>query len=88
MEQFLQLSLKYLIGKKYGDYPKIHNLRSLFELTKDGAFLDFYKQNLDTFREIELSYIASRYLDIEYSPTIAEKSLKLAKEFLGVFERR
>jgi len=84
VEQFFQLTLKYLIGKRYGDFPKIHNLKSLFELSKEDKLLNFYKQNLDTFREIELSYIASRYLDIEYSDTIAEKSLKLAKEFLEV----
>jgi len=39
----------------------------LLELLKEEEFNRYYKENLDLFREIELSYIASRYFDVEYS---------------------
>jgi len=81
VEQFFQLSLKYLLYKKYGDFPKTHSLKTLFELTKDTILISYYRQNLDLLREIELSYIASRYMEIEYSKKIAERALLLAEDF-------
>lgn len=86
VEQFFQLSLKYLIAKKYGDFPKTHSLKVLFELTEDEKLLRFYKDNIDTFRDIELAYVASRYFDVEYSEKAAENGLKLAKRFAEVTE--
>jgi len=83
-EQFFQLSLKYLIAKRYGDFPKTHSLKLLFELTKDSNLMKFYRDNLDVLRDVELSYIASRYFDVEYSERSAEKGLKVAKKFLEV----
>ena len=84
IEQFFQLSLKYVIYKKYGEFPKTHSLKLLFEIIKDENLIKLYRENLDTFREIELSYIASRYLDVEYSERIAKESLELAKRFKEV----
>ena len=84
IEQFFQLSLKYILYKKYGEFPKTHSLKLLFEITRDKELINFYRENLDTLREIELSYIASRYLDVEYSERIAKESLELAKKFKEV----
>ena len=84
IEQFFQLSLKYIISRKYGDFPRTHSLKILFELTKDERLFKFYKENLDVLREIELSYIASRYFDVEYTRKIAENSLRVAEKFLEV----
>ncbi len=84
IEQFFQLSLKYIIYKNYGEFPKTHSLKLLFEIIKDENLIKLYRENLDTFREIELSYIASRYLDVEYSERIAKESLELAKRFKEV----
>ncbi len=81
VEQFFQLALKYLLYKKYGEFPKTHSLKMLFELTKDNDLISYYKANLDLFRDIELAYIASRYLDIEYSEGVAKSALNLAKDF-------
>lgn len=81
IEQFFQLSLKYLLYRKYGDFPKTHSLKVLFELIKEDRFTEFYKENLDLIREIELSYVASRYFDVEYSETSVKRSLDLAKKF-------
>ncbi|MCS7366227.1 MAG: HEPN domain-containing protein [archaeon GB-1867-035] len=85
IEQFFQLTLKYLLYKKYGEFPKTHSLKTLFQLTKNDNLINYYKQNLDLLREIELSYIASRYMDVEYSEDIANKALNLAKNFAREF---
>ncbi|ADB57582.1 HEPN domain-containing protein [Archaeoglobus profundus] len=82
VEQFFQLALKYILYKKYGDFPKTHSLKMLFELTKDENLIKYYRENLDLFRDIELSYIAARYFDVEYSENVAKKSLKLAEDFV------
>ncbi len=84
VEQFFQLALKYYLHNKYGDFPKTHSLKVLFELTKDGRLLKYYKENLDLLREVELSYVASRYFDVDYSENVAKKSLELAKKFAEV----
>ena len=85
VEQFFQLTLKYLLYRKYGEFPKTHSLRTLFNLTKDDKLMSYYRSNLDLFREIELSYVASRYMDVEYSEEVARSALRLAKKFSEVF---
>ncbi len=87
IEQFFQLSLKYVLYKKYGEFPKTHNLKLLFEITKDNELIKCYRENIDTFREIELSYIASRYMDVEYTEGVARKSLELAEKFKEVLQQ-
>ncbi len=79
VEQSIQLGLKFLISKKFGEIPKTHSLRILFELAE---LENFYRSNLDVLREIELAYTASRYFDVEYSKQIAERSISIAKKFL------
>ncbi len=81
VDQFFQLILKYILYRKYGEYPKTHSLKYLFELTRDGELIGYYRSNLDLFREVELSYIASRYMDIEYSENVARRALNLARDF-------
>ena len=81
LEQFFQLTLKYFLAKRYGEFPKTHSLKVLFELTKDDKLIKFYKDNIDEMREIELSYIAARYFDVEYTRNVAERCLNLAGRF-------
>ncbi len=86
VEQFFQLALKYFLYEKYGDFPRTHSLKALFELAKDEKLTRFYEENMDLLREVELSYVASRYFDVEYSENVAERSLKLAKKFAEVLK--
>jgi HEPN domain-containing protein len=79
LEQAIQLGLKFVISRKYGEIPKTHSFKLLFELAE---MKDFYIENADTLREIELAYTASRYFDVEYSKNTVERCLKLAKKFL------
>jgi len=84
-EQALQLSLKF-IGKNYGEFPKTHNLRILFELTDNNDLMNLYSHNVDTVRELELSYVASRYMDVEYSQEIALRCIELVKRVKEVIK--
>ncbi|AIG98591.1 HEPN domain-containing protein [Archaeoglobus fulgidus] len=81
VEQTVQLAIKYLIARRFGEIPKTHNLRILFEIAEQE---EFYRNNLDVLREIELAYTASRYFDVEYSKEIAEKSLSVAKKVIDL----
>ncbi|MBC7110530.1 MAG: HEPN domain-containing protein [Archaeoglobi archaeon] len=84
VEQTIQLILKYLISKKYGDFPKSHGLKLLFELTGDKKLMEFRERNLDILRDIELSYVASRYFDVEYSQETARRALEAVKKLMEV----
>ncbi|WP_456478549.1 HEPN domain-containing protein [Geoglobus ahangari] len=83
-EQSLQLMLKYLIAKKFGEFPKTHNLKTLFYLTDDEMLIKFYEDNMDILRELELSYVASRYFDVDYSEDVAKKGVETVRKFMEV----
>jgi len=42
--------------------------------------MKFYRDNLDLLREIELSYVASRYFDVEYSGDVVRRAIDLARK--------
>ena len=46
--------------------------------------MTFYRENVDLIREIELAYIASRYIDVEYTKAVAERALQLAEKLMEV----
>lgn len=83
-EQAIQLMLKYLIAKKFGEFPKTHNLKTLFYLTDDEMLIKFYEDNIDILREPELSYVASRYFDVDYSEDIARRGIEAVRKFMEV----
>ena len=84
VEQAIQLALKYLIAKKFGDFPRTHSLKVLFELTEDEEIMELYRENVDLIREIELAYIAARYTEVEYTREVAERAIRLARKLLEV----
>jgi len=60
-------------------------INELKELNED--FFNFYEQFSDSFDLIEEAYIASRYLDKEYSEKTAKKALEVLNEFKRRFEK-
>ncbi len=86
VEQAVQLALKYLLARRFGDFPRTHSLKLLFELTGDDGLMAFYRENVDLIREIELAYIASRYTDVEYTKAVVERALQLAERLMGMIE--
>ncbi|MFZ8849544.1 MAG: HEPN domain-containing protein [Thermoproteota archaeon] len=89
VEQSIQLYLKYILFKNFGEYPKTHKIIELInelkELNED--FFNFYEQFSDSFDLIEEAYITARYLDKEYSEKTARKALEVLNEFKRRFEK-
>ena len=67
LEQAVQLSLKYSIALKLGDFPKIHPLRILLKNLRDCApeiqekIVELEKNNENTIKNLDKAYLTSRY---------------------------
>lgn len=90
LEQAVQLWLKYLIGKKIGDWPKTHYID---ELIKDFAkaydnteILEYFKEKEMFFEHLTDAYFVSRYYPREFSENLAEKMIKGCEEFFKLTE--
>jgi len=91
LEQAIQLFLKYLIGKKLGDWPKTHYLSELIpdlvKVYQAKKILKFYRENELFFENLESAYFISRYFPKKFSENSlrqlfekSEKFFKLVKE--------
>ena len=76
LEQAVQLWVKYLIGKKLGDWPKTHYFSELIpqlaKVYEQEKISEFYKENELFFDSLEDAYFTSRYFPKEFT----ENSLK------------
>ena len=87
VEQSIQLYIKHILLKKFGDYPKTHNLRVLFkELNKVVNLQKFLEENEDIIDLLVTSYIESRYTEVEFSKKSAEKALEFLKKFKEIIK--
>jgi HEPN domain-containing protein len=87
-EQALQLYIKHILAKSFGDYPKTHRFSVLFEVLRnvvEGA-KKFYEENVELFEILEDSYVGVRYLGREYSRNTAEKVLRVLDKFKEAFK--
>ncbi len=87
-EQAFQLYIKYILAKRFGDYPKTHRFSVLFELLCNvvADAKKFYEENVELFEILEDSYVGVRYLGREYSRNTAEKALKVLDKFKEAFK--
>ncbi len=88
VEQALQLYLKFILAKELGYFPKAIGLTKLFsELSKlDKAFSEFYEENEIIIKDIEDSYILSRYLPRDYSEKEVETMIETLEKFKEKFK--
>ncbi|MGC9104418.1 MAG: HEPN domain-containing protein [Candidatus Methanodesulfokora sp.] len=86
VEQAVQLALKYFLARKFGEFPKSHSLKLLFELADDERLTEFYRNEIDLIRDIELSHVAARYMDVEYTEEAARRALDLAERLIKVIQ--
>lgn len=91
LEQACQLWIKYLLGKKVGDYPKTHYFSHLVpELGKayeNDKILDFYNQNILFFDDLEDAYFTSRYFPKTFTENLIEILIKHAGDFIEFTEQ-
>lgn len=87
VEQSIQLYIKHILLKKFGDYPKTHNLRILLkELNKIKNIEEFVIENEDIIDLLITSYIESRYTEVEFSRKSAERSIEFLKKFKEIIK--
>lgn len=85
LEQAIQLWIKYLLGKKLGDWPKTHYLSELIpqlaDVYESKEILDFYKENELFFDNLEDAYFTSRYFPKEFSENVISQLLEKSQAF-------
>jgi HEPN domain-containing protein len=86
LEQAIQLFVKYLIGKKLGDWPKTHYLSELVpdlsKVYKNKEILKFYRENELFFENLEDAYFVSRYFPKKFSENSLLQLFEKSEEFL------
>lgn len=89
-EQAIQLFLKYLIGKKIGEWPKTHYFKELivelFRIYENKKLMKFYEGNEVFFSDLEDAYFTSRYYPKTFSRNHVSSLVKISKEFLKLLE--
>lgn len=90
LEQSLQLFLKYLIGKRAGDWPKTHFLYELIDkLTEayDNQKILKYKEEHELFfDDLSDAYFTSRYFPKEFDKNLTQSLLQEFKDFIKFIE--
>jgi HEPN domain-containing protein len=91
LEQAIQLFVKYLIGKKLGDWPKIHYLSELIpdlaNAYKNKEILKFYRENELFFENLEDAYFVSRYFPKKFSENSLSMLFEKSDEFLKLVKK-
>ena len=84
VEQASQLVIKAKLLELTGYFEKTHSLRrllnDLLSLTENKEIGDLIEDNWNTLRNLEFSYIASRYLPEEFRKDEAEEALKFYRK--------
>jgi HEPN domain-containing protein len=91
LEQAIQLFVKYLIGKKLGDWPKTHYLSELVpdlaRIYKSKEILKFYRENELFFENLEDAYFVSRYFPKKFSENSLSQLFEKSEEFLKLIKK-
>ena len=91
LEQAIQLFVKYLIGKKLGDWPKTHYLSELVpdlaRVYKSKEILKFYRENELFFENLEDAYFVSRYFPKKFSENSLLQLFEKSEEFLELVKK-
>jgi len=89
-EQAIQLWIKYLIGKRIGNWPKTYYLSDLVSQLSQAyekeKLLKFFKDNELFFDSLENAYFTPRYFPKEFSKNLLLKLFQNSKEFLKLIK--
>lgn len=90
LEQAIQLWIKYLIGKKIGDWPKTHYFSELIpqlsRVYREDKILKFYRENELFFDSLENAYFTSRYFPKRFTENGVLALFRGCKEFLKLIK--
>lgn len=90
-EQSTQLFLKFALWKKLGDFEKIHSIsRLLSDLreisTNKDKINEFLKRHEETIGALEMAYIESRYLPVQFYKHQVERMIKFVDDLKKLIE--
>jgi len=80
LEQSVQLALKAYLLKAFGDFPKIHSLKDLIDLSENNCLKKLAEDLWYIIDILEDAYIGARYLIRRYSEKEYRESLKFVQE--------
>ena len=92
LEQASQLFLKYAIWKKLGDFEKTYEISKLLMDFKEVSSFsrrieEFMKSHEEAISDLEMAYIKSRYLPVQFYKTQVEKMIKFVEELKEILEK-
>jgi HEPN domain-containing protein len=91
-EQAIQMWIKYLIGKKIGDWPKTHYfhilIKELANSYENEDIIKFYDENEIFFSDLEDAYFTSRYFPKNFSENHIKGIVENCKKFLKFLEEK
>ena len=91
IEQAIQLWIKYLIGKKIGDWPKTHYFSELIpQLSiayENEKIMNFYKKNELFFNNLEDAYFTTRYFPKKFTENAILMFIQKCKEFFEIIKQ-
>jgi len=80
LEQSVQLALKAYLLKVFGDFPKIHSLKDLIDLSENNCLKKLAEDLWYIIDILEDAYIGARYLIRRYGEKEYRESLKFVQE--------
>jgi len=91
VEQAVQLFLKYKLWEKLGDFEKTHQisklLKDLQEIADDPQKIkNLTEKHKEVIADLEVAYIESRYLPVQFFKEQTKKMLDFAEELKEALE--
>ena len=90
-EQAIQMWIKYLIGKKVGDWPKTHFfsilIKELANSYNNKEIIKFYEENEVFFSDLEDAYFTSRYFPKQFTENHIKNIVENCEKFLKFLEK-
>jgi Uncharacterized conserved protein related to C-terminal domain of eukaryotic chaperone, SACSIN len=82
LEQALQLGIKAYLLKEKGDFPRIHDLSELINLTNCECLITLQRNRWYILHILEDAYIGSRYLLRKYDKKVYRSARNFVREAL------
>lgn len=91
LEQTAQLYLKYYLFLKLGDYPRTHSFKDLLDdlgqAYEKEEIEKFWRDNLETIRNLENAYLTTRYFPVHFEKEEVERMSKVVKNLISLLKK-